>query len=101
MHNRGQNLTFIWELVRRNGDVITFPKDTKPRLTPKNVSPPSYRSTLNYTLSTDDVQDTIKCIARVDDENKETYEAKDEKRIPSYGTCDDRIIEYTNEMWLI
>ena len=80
-------ITFTWELVRRNGDVITLPGFS----VKLNYRYGSYCSALNYTLSTDDIQSMLRCIARVDDETHGICEAKKEKRIHSYGKYDDKV----------
>ena len=95
----GKYMTFTWELVRRNGNVITLPGYNLKRYCISGRS--SYNSALNYSLPTDDIQSMLRCIARVDDETHRSYKAKAGIPIPSYGTCDDKVPENINEIWCL
>ena len=80
-----KTVTFIWELVQQNGDVITLPgyiRDIYHNET-------RYISMLNYTLSSHDAQSILRCVVLVDDDTLGRCESKDEERILSYGKCND------------
>ena len=84
-----RNMSFTWELVRPNGDAITLPGSSVEPVHQYSVV--FYKSSLDYSLSTDDIQSTLRCIARLDYETYGSYQAKTEQRIHSYGTCDGKV----------
>ena len=81
-------MAFTWELVRRNGDIITL-LGYKPNSAAisRNHNAVTHESTLNYTLSSDDAQSTLRCIVRVDEKYQGSYETMAEECIPAYSTC--------------
>ena len=88
-------MTFIWVLARRNGDLITLPAYSRPSTDVfRSWTQVIYKSTLNYTLSTDDIQSILRCIVRMEDKIQGgSYEAMNEKPIPSYSMCNDTVSE--------
>ena len=94
---QNDTLAFIWELIRRSGVVITFTDYIKQ--SQELWYGAKYIAALNYTVSTDDIQNVLRCTARVDGDTNGSYEANDEKHIPSYGMWLDKTLEHVNEIW--
>ena len=85
-HN--ENVTFVWELVRRNGDVIIIQSHVKPTVS-HWLNAATTISALNYTMSNEDFRGILRCTAQVDDKANGIYKAKGEESIPCCGMCYD------------
>ena len=92
-----KSVSFVWELVLPNDDVITLPSHLRVHVSDHghdesdvHFNFTTYISTLNYTLPTDDVQRILRCTVQVDDETNGRYDKRVEELLPSNsGTCND------------
>ena len=88
---QSESVTFIWELVRRNGDVIILPSHMEPTVG-HWLNAATHISALNYVMSTEDFLGILRCIMQVDDKTHGVYKAQDEERIPCCGMCFDPVL---------
>ena len=92
------SVTFTWELVRQNGDVITIPGNMMNVTYEGWDHLPYHSSTLNYTLKYDTIHSMLRCIMHVTgEETHGSYKAKIEERIPSPGMCNDKVPEMSTK----